>query len=285
MAMKIAIVGRGHTGKNALARAIADKLGLTVLKTSTDRPKRWPKEDTYHFYTKEQSDAIPEDDKLFYSQAVDGHGRWTDKADFLAADIAILDPPGTAQAVYKWQANGYDVCVIYVSADANDRRTEWIKDIIENGGDQDEAEISFNHREAIEAPMFDQLENIIRTAMQVEESDALLYPNATAKPFTLYHADKTLLWQNPFDMDAMRDFVGRIGQELPLHDRPAGGYRVFATNDPLILEPEDWTRDEWAVIMKLLGLEPQITERAVIHNPLIKCYINPSVENKYKGEK
>lgn len=283
MSMKIVIVGRGHTGKNRLAKAIADHFGLTVLKTSTDRPKRWPEEDTYRFYTKEESAAIPMEDKLLYTEAVDGHGRWADKQALLDADIAILDPSGAVQAVRIWQANGHGAKTIYVIADAAERKASWIRDIAENGGDEAAAAAGFDERERIEAPAFDGIEDMIRKEEDLASADALLYPNACGrKPLVLFNADETEVWTNGFDPIRMEEFAGRIGRGLLQWGKRAGGYRKFWEKEPIVLEPEDWTEAEWRVLMKLLGFEPDITTRAVVHIASLECFIDPEAENAYK---
>lgn len=52
------------------------------------------------------------------------------------------------------------------------------------------------------------------------------------------------------------------------------GYQKFTDNEPLILEPEDWTFDEWLTLCKLCGLPAMTTERIVLHSDVVECYIN-----------
>lgn len=53
------------------------------------------------------------------------------------------------------------------------------------------------------------------------------------------------------------------------------GYHKFPEKEMLVLEPEDWTPQEWATLCKLSGdLPPDTTDRIVIHVDEIECYID-----------
>ncbi|MCM1295879.1 MAG: hypothetical protein NC311_10085 [Muribaculaceae bacterium] len=282
MSMKVIIVGRSHTGKNTLAEILSCRFGLKVLKTCTSRPRRWPDEDTYHFYTPEEAARIPDGDKLFRTTRVDGCERWADRSEFLDSDIAILDPPGAAEAVRIWQANGHAVKSIYIITGPSERKSNWIRDIIENGGDEAAAALSFDERDRTEAPMFDQLEDMIQSETREIEADRALYPNAKARALHLFHADETSVWENRFDMDDMQSFAGRVGRGLLQWGSRAGGYRKFWEKEPIVLEPEDWTEAEWRALMKMAGLEPDVTTRAVIKISTVECYVDPGAKNEYR---
>lgn len=54
------------------------------------------------------------------------------------------------------------------------------------------------------------------------------------------------------------------------------GYQKFRDTEPLILEPEDWSFDEWATICKLCGLPTGQTERIVLHASEMECFVDLS---------
>ena len=54
------------------------------------------------------------------------------------------------------------------------------------------------------------------------------------------------------------------------------GYQKFHDDEPLILEPEDWSFQEWATICKLCGLPLGQTERIVLHVDEMECFVNLS---------
>lgn len=56
------------------------------------------------------------------------------------------------------------------------------------------------------------------------------------------------------------------------------GYQVFQDNEPLILEPEDWSIREWATLCKLCGLPLGQTERIVLHANKLECFVNLNKE-------
>lgn len=51
------------------------------------------------------------------------------------------------------------------------------------------------------------------------------------------------------------------------------GYYKEAVVEPLILEPEDWSRREWATLCKLCGLPADRAERIVLHVGEMESYI------------
>lgn len=54
------------------------------------------------------------------------------------------------------------------------------------------------------------------------------------------------------------------------------GYQRFSDNEPLILEPEDWSFSEWATICMLCGLPLGQTERIVLHVNEMECFVDLS---------
>lgn len=183
MEKKIVIMGRAGTGKSMLARRLAEISGTAVLKTCTTRPRRTPEENSYHFHTAGSAAEIPASEKLFYTESVDGFARWTNRADFLSAGIAILDPTGMPGAIAEWKKAGCAVAVVYVKADDGARRSAW-------AGDPDK----FMDRERHESPMFREF-----------EQEALPRLCGAA-----YGADKCIVWQNDFTEEGMDAFAGRI---------------------------------------------------------------------------
>lgn len=280
---KILIMGRAQTGKTTIARRLAEMTGLTLLKTSTNRPKRSPDEDTYHFYTREESDRIPEDQKLFRTDKVDEYERWTGYDDFLAAGIAVLDPTAMSQAVQLWQAQGYRVTVLYCGDPEEARRARWMKDLAaDDGSDWDEVLEKFGTRERIEAPMFDPLEDKIRSLQELAEADAMLYPDADPEKHDLADEDALELFMGDDKPDLERfplDFHGRLGAGDRQGRIP---FRRSASREDLVFEPEDWTEAEWRVICRILGLVPGNTARAVVKKPVIEYFAEPGNKNEYK---
>lgn len=201
--MKITIAGRTRSGKSALANALSRELGLKKLKTSTNRPRRWPEEEGYHFYAKEESDRIPLEDKLTLTTGLDGYERWTCLTDILAADIAILDDKGFPVAIQAYRNAEYPVLFIYVNAGFDSRKSAVIADAREHGSDIDAAVADFLHRDGMETAQFDAIEQKIRE-----------WP-AAGMGMSLYGETVFIDWHNDFtpeDMDRITATV-RILQE------------------------------------------------------------------------
>ena len=66
------------------------------------------------------------------------------------------------------------------------------------------------------------------------------------------------------DLEASVESVGN-----PLGE----GYHKEAVVEPLILEPEDWSRQEWSTLCKLCGLPAYRAERIVLHVGEMESYI------------
>lgn len=280
---KIIIAGRTRSGKDEMARQIADSCGLKILKTCTNRPRRFPDEDGYHFYTREQAEAIPREEKLFLTEALDGYERWTNRADLLEADIAILDFMGVAQAVRLYQSYGHSVSVIYVQASLDDRRAGAIQAAVAHGTNIEKAARDFEDRDRTESHMFDIEEQRFDAELAREEAEAILYPNFIYEAKRFFGEDWFYRYINDFKPATMDDFIRHFA--IDHTGRTAtrtGGYREFREAEPLILEPEDWTSEEWCVLCKLTGLVPDITARIELNVPVVKCYIDTVNKNAYK---
>lgn len=280
---KILVMGRAQTGKTTLAKKLSEMTGLKLLKTSTSRPRRTPDEDTYRFYTPEEAAAIPMEDKLFHTLAVDGFERWTGRDDFLAAGIAVLDPTAMVPAVRLWQSQGYRVCVLYASNSEEIRRTRWMKDLAaDDGSDWDQVLAAFGHRESVEAPMFDRLEDMIHDIRDAAEADAMLYPNLPAERRALCGEDLFQEFRSN-GVTAQEKFLPGFLQALAAGARPAGGCREFPSREDLTLDPEDWTEGQWRLLCRLFGLIPEATSHVRIARPLVKAFTGPSAkDNQYK---
>lgn len=205
---KILIIGRSQSGKTTVAKKLAEMTGLELLKTSTSRPRRTPDEDTYHFYTPEEAAAVPPEQKLFLTMAVDGFERWTDRDDFLRAGIAVLDPTGAAPAVKLWQAQGYRVTILYCGSADEVRRSRWMENFAAGDrSDWDQAVVAFEHREQTEAPMFDRFEKTIQ-----DVQDGLLDNGGDLSAARACGEDRMeKAWTCSMDMDAfLPDFLERL---------------------------------------------------------------------------
>lgn len=53
----------------------------------------------------------------------------------------------------------------------------------------------------------------------------------------------------------------------------APGYHKFVTSEPFILEPEDWTYEEWKTLCKLFSVSADKAERIAFRVNCVECYI------------
>lgn len=237
--MKILIMGRAHTGKTTLANALAKNYGLRLLKTSTDRPRRFPEEDTYHFYTKEEAAKIPKDEKYFLTTALDEYERWTSKEDILAADVAVLDPIG-ADVVRMWQNQGHSVLLVYTELDPDVGFRDTVSDT--------ESWYKLLDRLYHEENIFTRFQEEIREYRNNETDDVPL------------GADRLLIWQNTLCtmslMYAQRQIMNLVGK---YRHEPANRTETRKITVPIILEKESHTEQEWTCLCHIFSLPPENT--------------------------
>lgn len=53
------------------------------------------------------------------------------------------------------------------------------------------------------------------------------------------------------------------------------GYHKYASAEPLILEPEDWSHSEWSTLCKVLGVKPEDTARLVVNINSLELWNEP----------
>lgn len=182
---KIIIAGLTQSGKTTLAEKFAEILGLKILKTCTTRPKRSPDEDSYHFYTLDEYKKLKSEEKFTETLGLDNYARWTNPKDMLEADICIFDPIGIPLAVDLFHKHGYEVALIYVSADENKRRDAALN---KTGLNAD----TYDKRRKNEEALFHDLEEAKKTKA------------------SMYGADQTLYWTNDMTENSLKDFISSV---------------------------------------------------------------------------
>lgn len=94
------IIGRTATGKSTISKKVANKLGLTVLKSYTDRPKRRGETDEnsdHTFITVSEADEMlshPEQIVASTDSVANGHRYFSTVNQVLTSDFYIIDPIG-----------------------------------------------------------------------------------------------------------------------------------------------------------------------------------------------
>ena len=146
---KIMIIGRSGSGKDTVARYLCEKYGLMQLISTTDRPKRYPDEDTHVFVTTEQAKAMKE---RVAETRINGYQYFATRQQLDTADIYVIDPRGLADVCKN--ANDLELCVIYVRASEQVREGRAIR----RAENEVEAKEIFRKRSESENEMFDQFE-------------------------------------------------------------------------------------------------------------------------------
>lgn len=148
--MKFVIIGRDGSGKTKLADLLK-KSGLSVLKTHTTRPKRWPEENTYHFHTREEAAEIK---NKCLSMEYGGYEYFTTDRDIMDADVIVLDPTGLMDLAELYPNESLHV--IYITADETARAKR-----AENRGENKEQEKNLLDKRK-EDPRFDVFEERLK---------------------------------------------------------------------------------------------------------------------------
>lgn len=94
------IIGRTSTGKSSISRAVANKLGLTILKSYTDRPKRNGETDEnsdHTFISAQEADKMlkhQEQIVALTNSIANGYRYFSTVNQVLNADFYVIDPIG-----------------------------------------------------------------------------------------------------------------------------------------------------------------------------------------------
>lgn len=261
---KILIVGRTKTGKTVLARKLSAATGLDVLKTSTSRPRRYPDETDYRFYTPEEAARIPEEMKQFLTRSVDSYERWADHREFMDAGIAVLDPTALEEAVRLWQSQGCRVTVLYCDEPMALRQSRWHHDAhvnAEKSGRQPsytEIEAGFAEREKTEAETFGPLdERVARIQNHIGRERTL-----ANEDLFLFHKTNGTLNPDPF----IRDFIQSIQACAGLSDQR----RETWYSKDIVLEQYKYSEAEWHMLCRIFGMDPKNALQIRLVHPHVK---------------
>lgn len=77
------------------------------------------------------------------------------------------------------------------------------------------------------------------------------------------------------DFNYMNDF--RILETFVEGDTVEPGFHHYASTEALILEPEDWTWEQWKTLCTLCGMKPEDTARMVLNLDSVEVYNEPGV--------
>lgn len=78
------------------------------------------------------------------------------------------------------------------------------------------------------------------------------------------------------DFSYMNDF--RILENFVEGDEVTLGYHHYASEEALILEPEDWTWEQWKTLCALCGMKPEDTARMVLNLDSLEVYNEPGFD-------
>lgn len=91
--MKVLIVGRTATGKDALRSILEQQFNWKFVNSHTTRPQRTENENTHVFVTKEYADAVPPADKVAKT-VIGEYEYFTTRKQVEECDAYIIDPIG-----------------------------------------------------------------------------------------------------------------------------------------------------------------------------------------------
>lgn len=163
--MKYLIIGRTASGKDTLAKMLRADYGMTLVKSSTTRPKRSDDEDTHIFVTAEE--AAAETHKVAQTE-IDGHEYYATYKTVNEADIYVIDPEGARELSHNMPH--VDFHIVYLSASPEAREKHFIERACAGDGSltEDEARELFRARDAAEDKRFSAFEGCIATNAKLE---------------------------------------------------------------------------------------------------------------------
>ena len=149
------IIGRSGSGKDTLAGMIRKKYHKKVLKSYTDRPKRYSSEDTHIFLDKPELEYIK---GRICETEINGYTYFATKIQIETNDVYVIDPIGFHTLVQAVPNKKFEI--IYLTTDYGTRKQRAI-----NRSNDD-----YDARDSSESWQFTQFEKDL-------ENNYLDYPN------------------------------------------------------------------------------------------------------------
>lgn len=126
--VKFLIIGRTAAGKTEIAKAVAKELGLSIVKSYTDRPKRPSEEaesDHTHVSVPEMDDILKsENDPVVAFTEINGTRYCATLNQLKENDIYVIDPMGWARLVDQYE-DEFRFVLIYICTRETDRLKYW----------------------------------------------------------------------------------------------------------------------------------------------------------------
>jgi len=193
------IMGRTGSGKDHLAKMLARK-GLRNVLSYATRPKRFEKEATHVFITKEEAAKIPTTERAA-STVIGEYEYFATKEQVKDSDIYIIDPKGLMELARNMPDTA--IHVVYVHAPEEDRLK---RASVRGGKDKAEAEKeAFIKRSAAEDEQFKEFEEFLDAYVEndgavPDEFDG--YGLANVRNITAYRT-----FENDYNEEAAREFT------------------------------------------------------------------------------
>lgn len=111
-------------------------------------------------------------------------------------------------------------------------------------------------------------------------SDSNRDRNVTQVTNVNYHLIHTSGFK-PETTEGILSNVMHVVEKANFNPRARTGMQVFYSPERLILDTEDWTESEWAVLCKLLGLLPKQTSHIDCEPSIVKAWVSSEPE-KYE---
>lgn len=150
--MKVLVIGRTSTGKDALRTILEEQHGWKFVHSHTTRPKRTPDENTHVFVTQEYADSVPIEDKVAKT-VIGEYEYFTTRKQVEESDAYIIDPIGAYMLLKNMPEEEFQI-VYMRPADATTQKEMALK-----RSDDPESELKiFKKRTSAESAQFDEFE-------------------------------------------------------------------------------------------------------------------------------
>ena len=207
--LKILIVGRSGTGKDYLAKQLAEK-GLKQVKSYTTRPKRSEDEDTHIFVTKEEAALLT--DRVAETR-IGEYEYFATREQVEESDIYIVDPKGYNDVVSAMPDTAFLLIHLTAHPDAAKRHA------MERASDPEKEAAVYEKRKQDEDAEFSEFENNLH----------LGFANVNS-PF---HIDV----ENHYVEGEFEPYIEEVMRIIHLHENIVGIVRIAKDHDLLVTAP------------------------------------------------
>ena len=177
------IIGRTASGKDTVARILREEKGLKQVKSYTTRDRRYPKEDTHIFISRDEAEKKLREEQIVAKTKVNKNLYFATLSQLWDNDIYIIDPNGLYGLLDHFHSIPIDILYVMSGQEERGKRAE------ERGHNPIREKQIYEKRELDEDEQFSKFE---KTITNPNNSFLFMLDHPEVKSCKIIHNDRSL---------------------------------------------------------------------------------------------